>query len=165
MTDVHSATPADLVTVRLVEVPVAVRLRSLEHGDGLMREMTLLTMRDDTSVGVPHRLVELANLVMAQYGPQVNAAAAETQKAHEQGLEMIPELVYRMPPEAAGVARDIAQVLDEVDEYCRAGEHLLSLATPPDVALYRAWTLQEFDRQMAGGAPVPWPVYRDAAAS
>ena len=46
--------------------------------------------------------------------------------------------------------------LDAVEDYCRTGRHLLTLAAPPDVAAYRRWVFDEFERQIAGGAPVPW---------
>jgi hypothetical protein len=51
-------------------------------------------------------------------------------------------------------------MLDEADEYCRRGEHLLTLETPPELVRFRRWYLQEFVNQIAGAAPEPWPDYR-----
>jgi hypothetical protein len=146
----------ELQTVRLCEVPVELRVRSLQHGEELVREMTLLRMTGDIESRVPERLCELADEVMEQYGPQIAAAREETDRAVAAGLEVIPELVYRLPAGAAAVVERMAQLLDEADEFCRAGEHLLTLETPPDVAEYRRWSFGEVQRQLAGEGPRPW---------
>lgn len=152
--------PADLVTVRLLDVPVDLRLRSEQHGNELVREMTLLTMRPDMQADVPERLCKVANQLKDQYGPQVEASAAITHQAAAEGRSTIPELVYELPPSVTEFVRQLDLLLREVDEFCSAGEHLLTLATPPDVAAYREWTIREVERQVAGEEPVPWPVYR-----
>jgi anti-anti-sigma factor len=50
----------------------------------------------------------------------------------------------------------LRELLDEADEYCRAGEHLVTLAAPPLERAYREWFIGEFIRQAAGGSPQPW---------
>lgn len=62
-----------------------------------------------------------------------------------------------MPPEVAEGALALDDLLTEADKYCRAGQHLLTLAAESDVTRYRQWYLQEFVRQVAGGPPLPWP--------
>ena len=52
---------------------------------------------------------------------------------------------------------------DETDRFCRASEHLLTLASPPDVRAYQDWILGEFVRQTAGLPPIPWPDCQPAA--
>jgi hypothetical protein len=62
----------------------------------------------------------------------------------------------------------LGAILDEVDELCRQGQYLLTLATPPDLVAYRHWLLEEFTRQIAGQEPVAWadsPHARLAAAA
>ncbi len=154
----------DLVTVRLLEVPVALRFKSAEHGEGLVREMTLLTAREADSSHVPARLVELAAEVRNQYGPFTARQAAAMEDALAAGLAVIPELVYEVPPAVADLARRLQIMLAEADRFCREGEYLLTLATPPDVAALRSWLLGEFVRQVAGEPPIAWPDYRDAHA-
>ncbi len=62
-----------------------------------------------------------------------------------------------MPPQIADAVRHLGAVFDEADAYCREGEHLLTLATPPDALAYRHWVLEEFIAQIEDGrAPVPW---------
>ena len=54
-------------------------------------------------------------------------------------------------------ARSMAAMMAEVDEFCRAGDHLMTLATPPEVVALREWVLEELTRQIdEGGEPVPW---------
>jgi hypothetical protein len=50
-------------------------------------------------------------------------------------------------------------MLDEADEFCRQGKHLLTLATPPDLRRYRQWFLGEFVAQIGGRPPTPWPLF------
>lgn len=159
MVMIAAADDAGLVTVRLLEVPVALRFRSLELGEGLVREMTLLAMRDDDQSHVPRQLVDLAAEVTATYGPSTAAQAAELESARATGLTVLPEVVYRVPPQTADVVRRIATTLDEVEEYCRAGEYLLTMASPPDVVAYRQWSMNEFERQIKGAPPMPWPEF------
>ena len=150
----------DLVTVRLLDVPVGLRFASMEHGDGLVREMVLL--QQDPASSVPVRLVELADEVANVYGPFTTAANEELEKAYRSGVGTLPELVYRVPSSIGALITRIRTVLTEVDEYCRSGKHLLTLETPPDIATYRAWSLDEFTRQLAGELPTPWPEYAAA---
>ena len=66
------------------------------------------------------------------------------------------DLTFRVPPTVAEAAVAIGEMLDEADEYCREGRHLLTLATPPDLVAYRRWYLQQFVDQVAGHPPAPW---------
>ena len=53
-------------------------------------------------------------------------------------------------------AAEFDALLDEADDYCRAGETLLTLATPAPALAFRRWFLGEFVRQAAGEPPRPW---------
>jgi hypothetical protein len=65
-----------------------------------------------------------------------------------------------VPEAAASAITHLGDIFDEADDYCRAGEHLLSLATPPESLEFRRWFLGEFVNQIAGAAPTPWPAHR-----
>ena len=39
-------------------------------------------------------------------------------------------------------------MIDEADDYCRQGEHLLTLASPPDCIAYREWYLGQVVGQL-----------------
>ena len=47
-------------------------------------------------------------------------------------------------------------MLDEADESCTRGDHLLTLATPEELR-FRCWFIGEFVAQINGAPPTPWP--------
>ena len=56
--------------------------------------------------------------------------------------------------------RQLGALLEEVDDFCRSGQHLITLATPPESLAFRRWYLNEFIAQMERHEPpVPWPDY------
>ena len=69
------------------------------------------------------------------------------------------DLTYCLPATIAGDVQTLGNILDEADEYCRTGRHLLTLATPPDLVLYRRWFLHQFTSQAAGKPPRTWADY------
>ena len=75
----------------------------------------------------------------------------------------MPEVVYRVPSDVAGAATALLALLDEADEFCRSGQHLLTVVSTPEVRRYRHWYLSEFVRQIGGDEPVPWPAYPSEA--
>ena len=61
-----------------------------------------------------------------------------------------------MPADVADACVHLRDSLDAADDFCREGEHLLTLASPDDVVAYRRWFLDEFVHQVAGDPPRPW---------
>jgi hypothetical protein len=158
------ADPPPLHEVRLLAVPLRLRARSTEHIEGLLREMELIVGGRvlGLALDVPERLLEI-NAELAQvYAPQIAAATAVYEAAEARGDEVLAEIAYRVPAAAAEFARRVIEVLDEVDEYCRAGRYLLTLAAPADIAAYRRWSLNEVALQIDGAPPMSWPQYAAA---
>lgn len=149
---------ATLVQVHLRGLPLDIRARSQEHEQDLMRELALVRVAAavDAPSNAPGRLLDLADELRATYGSLADAADALMEAAVDRG-ESSTDITYTVPTELRPFLRHTAQVLEEAEEFCRDGRYLLTLASPPDVAAYRAWIFAEFDRQIAGGAPVPWP--------
>ncbi len=150
-----------LVTVELRDLPVPVQARMQEHSDELVRELTLMAERlrqEGDTGGLPVRLVELMTTLTSEYSMFTVEQEQQLADAMRAGLERI-DLTYRIPPAAAGAAEDMAAVLAEADDYCRAGKHLLTLATPSELVAYRTWFLEQFVDQIAGRPPVSWPEY------
>ena len=78
----------------------------------------------------------------------------------DQALEpSLPALlaVLDIPVEAGPASQILNDMIDEADEYCRRGQHLLTLESPADCVAYRRWYLGEVVGQLAGADPVPWP--------
>ena len=157
-------TAARVVEVRLRELPTSVHERAQAHGAGLTREFRLLREQvrgeaeDDDDV--PARLLDL----MAVLGERYTDATEEQDDliwgAYERGQDSVPEVVYRVPSDVAGAATALLALLDEADDFCRSGQHLLTVVSTPEVRRYRHWYLTEFVRQIGGAQPVPWPAYR-----
>ncbi|HEX7353729.1 MAG TPA: hypothetical protein VF288_02730 [Mycobacteriales bacterium] len=62
----------------------------------------------------------------------------------------------RLPVGAEHDALALATLLDEADEYCRAGA-TLTMPRPPEVVRLRWWQATEAVRQRHGLAPTPFP--------
>ena len=145
-----------LTAVRLLRFPVDVWARSNEHWEGLRREFALIALHRDSDV--PRRLLELVEALVGEYQETVADAARLRDEAHLRGDKEVPELVYHLPRQAGAAAViSLARMLDEADEFCRQGEHLLTLATPPEALAFRRWYLGEFTAQLQGLPPLPWP--------
>jgi hypothetical protein len=154
-----------LIEIRLLELPLVLRERSRQHGADLLREMELITAGAKagmTALHAPARLVELAQELDDVYGPYVESTTEEMDAALDRGEETIAVAVYRLPVSGLDFVRHVAHILAEVEAYCQEGEHLLTLAAPPDIAAYREWSMSEVERQAAGAAPTPWPAFAAA---
>jgi hypothetical protein len=146
--------------VQLLDVPLELRNRAQQHSDELVREMALVALQIDEGDGrdLPVRLTQLVAEVQATYGAFSAQPDAELDEATARG-DLTARVVYRVPVTVGPFARHLIDVLEETDEFCRQGTYLLALASPPDIHAYRIWALREFQRQLAGEAPTPWPQY------
>lgn len=152
----------DLFEVRLLDLPLILRERSRQHAADLLREMELISLGHATGTAhheLPNRLLELAQELERVYGPYVGANTDEMEAALDRGEESLAVVVYRLPRRTVPFMEHVDDILREVDEYCRAGEELLTLAPSAEVAAYREWVSGEVQRQNAGEPPTPWPVF------
>lgn len=150
---------ADLITIEIIGLPLALHARAQEHGDELNREFRLMAEQlhdDPAGAHVPRRLIELTDSLTASYGGFTERQEDLLESAIRSGEDTI-DLRYQLPRHVAAAATSLAAMLDEADEFCRAGQHLLTLATPADCVAYRRWFLEEFVRQADGAAPTSWP--------
>lgn len=158
----------DVVAVRLLELPLRLYERAREHHEELVRELALLTLAPAAHQGgheggheVPQRLLRLVRELTESYSGTTTAADAVRDAALERGDRQV-DLSYEVPRSAAQALRRLRAMLDEADEFCRQGEHLLTLAAAPDVARFRRWYFSEFLRQIEQGlAPTPWPRHEE----
>jgi anti-anti-sigma factor len=151
----------DLVSVRLLGFPLDLQLLAAARNDALMRELALMrTDLPDTSV--PNRLHALVEDLTRRFSGFSDLPTAEIEAARARSDESI-DLEYRLPPAAGEAARAYNDLLDEVNDFCRAGRHLVTLEETPELADFRRWVLSEFAAQIAGAPPTPWPRFRAAA--
>jgi hypothetical protein len=147
-----------LVDVELRRLPVELQARAVEHAQELQREFLLIAeglQHVEAPPALPRRLLDLVEALQREFGGFTVEQENALDQAVAAGVPTI-DLRFRVPRGAAEAAAAIGQMLDEADEYCREGRHLLTLATPPDLVAYRRWYLQQFVDQIAGSAPTPW---------
>ena len=144
---------APLFEVRLLQMSLAVVRRSSEHNDELLREFALI--RDEGSDQVPARLLALMEELRSRFASFSAGPTAALEAAMEGPQEEI-DLVYQVPMETRQAVAQLGAMLDEADDFCRAGD-LLTLATPPEALAFRRWFLDEFVRQLDGEPPRSWP--------
>ena len=133
--------------------------RSAEHSDELLREFALI--REEGSDHIPARLLALIEELRGRFGSFSEGPRQAMQAALERGDDTI-DLQYQVPPAVAAAARQVGDLLDEADEFCRAGD-LLTLATQPQGVAFRRWYLEEFQHQIDGRPPRPWSTVMKAA--
>lgn len=142
------------VEVRLLGVPVELHREARAHADALQREFDVLASSGEQP-HVPGRLLQLVAELEDRYGSFSAAPASELEAAVARGDATV-DLSYVVPPDIEVATRRLDALLDEADDYCRRGEHLLTLAAPPEVAAYRRWFLGQFVEQIRGAAPTSW---------
>ena len=152
------------VEVRLLEMPVDLWRRASAHYEAIQREFDIVKA-DLPRGSVPHQLSELLEELDLRFAGVGDPNRQELFAAAERGESQI-DLVYWVPSEMPAAIRRLDEMLDAVDDFCRAGERLLTLATPPDLVAFRKWSLGEFTRQLENGqSPLAWSDFRLEPAS
>jgi len=151
-------------TVHLLGVPLELHRRASQHSAALQREFALLAAADPDTLDVPARLVALSEDLSKRYAGLNDDANEELERATARG-DLSIDLSFTLPPDAADAADELAALLAEADDYCERGEHLLTLATPPDERRYREWFLTEIANQLRGGPATTWFVAAPLGAS
>lgn len=151
-----SAGGPELLDVRVRQFPLDVYRRASEAFEGLQREFTLVAMRTPGSEEVPARLLELVEALTGEYAGLNEATDQIRDAAIERGDKSVDELVYRLPRNAVEACVALNDMLDEADEFCRQGDVLLSLASPPEAVAFRRWYLGEMVAQLRGEPPLAW---------
>ncbi|MFN2523889.1 MAG: hypothetical protein ABR614_11335 [Mycobacteriales bacterium] len=149
-----------LVQVHLLELPVPLAAQAQQHFEELMREFALIASGQDghdDEHHVPKRLLDLVDTLRQQFGATTTEPEKRLADAIDRGDEVIPDHVLDLPAEAGPASEALGRLIDEADDYCLRGKHLLTLATPPDSVEYRRWYLGQVVDQLAGKPPVPWP--------
>lgn len=155
----------ELVSIVLLDLPVDLWALADDEGKDLMREFTLITLQEVHDSEVPQRLLDLVAELEESYGNLGDEQTARLVRARAAGEAEIDRLEYRLPATVAADIERLATMLDEADDYCRQGKHLLSLASSPGAKAFRDWFLDEMLIQLEGGNPTPWPLsaYSDRA--
>jgi hypothetical protein len=157
-----TATTPPLADIHLLQIPIPIWAKTQEHIDELLREFTLIAAQrsdDREPPDVPVRLMALIDELTNQYGGLNTDQENRLAQAAEMGVVQM-DLTYHVPYDAAEACRRLETILGQADAYCRAGTHLLTLATPPELATFLHWFLEEFVHQLDGKEPTPFPDYQ-----
>lgn len=150
---------ASLRTVELLALPLDLHRRAAVHQEALQREFDILRL-SESDAEVPERLQTLIDDLEQRYSGLTGRPEAELAAALASDAAQI-DLAYQLPEDAGAAAAELGRMLDDVDEFCRSGQHLVTLATPPPLRSYRQWFLNEFSVQLAGGPATPWPIWSE----
>ena len=153
----------ELITVHVLGMPTALQVQAQQQNDELTRELMLVAeqMRQrGNSADLPVRFVEMVSTLSGRYAIFTAEQEAQLAAAIAAGQPTI-DLTYTLPASAAAAAGALGEILDEADDYCRQGQLLLTLATPPELVAYRRWFLDQFVDQADGAAPVSWSEYSE----
>jgi len=143
----------DTVHVIVQDAPVRLLWETRFRVRDLRREMTLLTLQAGSPGDVPNRIVDLADRV-----EKVHAAVITADETFERAVAAGQETVtlhYRVPRSAGPACAQLADLLEEADEFCRSAQ-LLTLAAPAAERALRDWFLGEFARQAHDSPPTSW---------
>jgi hypothetical protein len=150
-----AGTAGDLVTVRLLGVPVRVLVAAREQHDGLLRELRLLALTDAAATRtLPPRLTELTRSLGVRFGAAGTRPDDDVERALAAGLETV-DLTYRVPPAAAEGARELDALMTEADELCRAAQ-LITLPRTDVMVRFGHWYVGQLVDQIAGRPAKRW---------
>ena len=146
----------ELREVRILGFPLDVYQRTAEAFEGLRREFALVALRTPEALEVPARLLQLIEALTDEFEGASSEPDRLRDEAISRGEHVVDELVHHLPPAAEAACVALNGMLDEADEFCRQGEILLSLASPPEAVVFRRWYLGEMTAQLHGEPPIPW---------
>jgi hypothetical protein len=155
VTESEADGPDGLVDIVIRGLPVRLYRSTAEHHDELRREFALIHHGSADAHSVPARLERLIEELNARFGSFTAQPQGALHDAIARGDDRI-DLAYRVPAAVGEAALELDALLDEVDEHCRAGEHLLTRAIGGAPLAFRRWFLQEFAAQSAGRPPTSW---------
>jgi hypothetical protein len=152
----RSDTAAQLHTVQLFNLPIALFLRTREHHDDLVREFTLMAIQRQHSEAprISERLSDLVETLGRRYGASAGRADAVRDAAIERGDATV-DLSYEVPDTIVADLIRLTELTDAADEFCR-NEQLLTLPRSPEMVAFAHWYNGQFLDQIKGLPPTPW---------
>lgn len=145
--------PERLLTVRLLGMPVAVFAEFRGWYAEIRRELRILGLAHGSEYPVAAQMAELT--LRVEQDRRLASGIERLDAAIRAGEERV-DLEYHVPPSAPETMRQMSDVLDRADEFCREHRLLTMGATDQLKQLWR-WYTDEFRRQAAGEEPIAWP--------
>jgi hypothetical protein len=145
------------VEVRLLNFPLQVFAKAREHHDELLREFALLALsppKDRPGHHVPQQFLDLINTLGVRYGGIGASTEAVRDLAVSRG-ETAMDLTYEVPRSVGPAMQDLRSLLEQADEFCRAGQ-MLTMALAPLEREFLWWFIDEFANQAKDLPPTRW---------
>jgi anti-anti-sigma factor len=153
------------VQIELLNFPVDRFQQARQHANAVQRELDVLRVEGARAGRVPRNSDEVVADLDARftgYRSTMDTLDVLVEQGADHADVVIP--ILGDPEERAEAVQALADLLDEMDAYCEAGDQLLTLATPPELRVFRAWLFREVIGQMRGAAPSPWTTDTEATA-
>jgi hypothetical protein len=147
----------DHVIVHLLNFPLQVFSYARQHHDELLREFALLALRppeDRPGHAVPGQLLTLIDSLGRRFGGVGDRSDTIRDDALAAGETHI-DLSYSVPRSAGPALRELHELMEQADQFCR-DEQLLTIAATPVERKFRVWFIDEFIAQAQGAKPTPW---------
>ncbi|MGW1596813.1 SpoIIE family protein phosphatase [Streptomyces sp. NPDC002343] len=136
-------------TVTLIDLPYIVFRAAQQHGDEMLRELTLTTcVEERAGVSSPELLVagDVANVINA-------CMASALEETVIGGATVTLDIAF--PLDAAPAVDTLRHVFEHGDAAAQLGA-LLTLPAPPHVRSTYQWVLDQLVTQLSGGPPTAW---------
>ena len=135
-------------------IPVELGERSRRHWEGMRRELALMSYADGEAKG---DLPDSAREFLERFRCDTDAmvlSSSEFAHAQRRG-DARADIEVELPGEAVGGLLRLAELLDDIDDFARAGG-MIATASPPECVALRRWMTDELERQARGERPTPW---------
>ena len=143
--------------LELLNFPVDRFQRARQHAAALQRELDVLRVEGARTGRLARRSDEIIadlDTRFTGYRATMDMLDGLVAQGTDHADVVIP--VLGDPEERATAVQALADLLDEMDAYCEAGDQLLTVVTPPDLRAFRAWLFTEVTGQLRGATPTAW---------
>ena len=152
--------PTKVVEVHLLQVPLALRRRALEHADEIAREVQLIISGGGAAampelVAVLERMARYRIDVPDSYRELAADMRVQLDEAARAGHESA-DAHYLVTQSSLDAFAGMDALFERFDDLASSGQ-LLTLAPPEDIKAFRRWLLGQYLTQFDGQPPVPWP--------
>ena len=144
--------PPGWVLVTLTRCPVVLSLQQDQHLDELVRELQLLEA-DRDNADSQCIAAEIQDLLRSPAQARLTGRRLAEQ-ARAAGHEYV-DIEMAMPYEFAPLVARLGDAVARADQLCEQN-HLLAVASPPEIRDLRAWMTHEIVTQVDGGHPQTW---------
>ena len=148
------------IEVHLLDVPLALRRRALEHADEIAREVQLIVTGGGAAampelVAVLQEMVHFRADAPDSYRDLADEMRAQLDAATLDGRQSA-DAHYLVTESSVAAMAGMHALFERFDALAASGR-MLTLAPPDDVKAFSRWLLGQYLSQFEGQAPEPWP--------